>query len=193
MSAAPRTADDAFQDVLLGLFQLHGQVLAAADAMSGGCGLTGARWQVMKVAARQSLTVSQIARRLGLKRQSVQRTVDQLAAQGIVALQPNVDHRRAGLVVLSDDGRRVAAALEDRQQAWLGRCLRGITRSELERLARSLGDLAARVEAATGRERAAPDGGGRQARAPSRATPAPAARRGPRQPATHRIPRGESA
>jgi DNA-binding MarR family transcriptional regulator len=100
MSSATRTTDDAFQDVLLALFQLHGSVLEAADAMSGGFGLTGARWQVLKVAARQSLTVSQIALRLGLKRQSVQRTVDQLAALRLVELQPNVHHQRAGLVSL---------------------------------------------------------------------------------------------
>jgi|APFre7841882724_1041349.scaffolds.fasta_scaffold07947_3 DNA-binding MarR family transcriptional regulator len=152
MSNAARTTDDAFQDVLLALFQLHGRVLEAADAMSGGFGLTGARWQVMKVAARQSLTVSQIARRLGLKRQSVQRTVDQLARQRLVELRPNVDHLRAGLVTLSDEGRRILAALESRQQAWLGRCLRGIARTDLEQLAESLGALAGRVEAATARE-----------------------------------------
>ena len=155
MTAAQRTTDDAFQDVLLGLFQLHGRVLEAADVMSGGFGLTGARWQVMKVAARQSLTVSQIARRLGLKRQSVQRTVDQLADQGLVELQPNVDHLRAGLVALSAEGRRILAALESRQQAWLGRCLRGLTRAELERLAASLSALAGRVDSATDRERTA--------------------------------------
>jgi DNA-binding MarR family transcriptional regulator len=155
MTSAPRTADDAFQDVLLGLFQLHGRVLEAADVMSGGFGLTGARWQVMKVAARQALTVSQIARRLGLKRQSVQRTVDQLAEQGLVELQPNLDHLRAGLVGLSDEGRRILARLEVRQQAWLGRCLRGLGRAELERLARSLGELAGRVESATDCERVA--------------------------------------
>jgi len=160
MTAVPRTADEAFQDVLLGLFQLHGHVLDAADVMSGGFGLTGARWQVMKVAARQSLTVSQTARRLGLKRQSVQRTVDQLAAQGIVELRPNVDHQRAGLVVLSDEGRRVLAALESRQQAWLARCLRGVTRGELERLAGSLAALARRVESATDRERSGDAAGG---------------------------------
>jgi len=152
MSSASRTTDDAFQDVLLALFQLHGRVLEAADAMSGGFGLTGARWQVMKVAARQSLTVSQIARRLGLKRQSVQRTVDQLATRKLVELKPNVDHQRAGLVTLSDEGRRILAALESRQQAWLGRCLRGLTRADLERLAESLGALTGRVEAATARE-----------------------------------------
>ncbi len=155
MTAPPRSADDAFQDVLLGLFQLHGRVLEAADVMSGGFDLTGSRWQVMKVAARQALTVSQIARRLGLKRQSVQRTVDQLAGQGLVVLQPNVDHLRAGLVVLSDEGRRILAALDTRQQAWLARCLRGLTRVELERLAQSLAALAERVELATDRERAA--------------------------------------
>ena len=155
MSSATRTADDAFQDVLLGLFQLHGRVLEAADVMSGGCGLTGARWQVMKVAMRQSLTVSQIARRLGLKRQSVQRTVDQLAAQRLLELQPNLDHSRAGLVALTAEGRRILAALESRQQAWSARCLRGLGRAELERLAKSLGDLAQRVETATGRERPA--------------------------------------
>lgn len=159
MNAAPRPADDAFQDVLLGLFQLHGRVLEAADVMSGGFGLTGARWQVMKVAARQTLTVSQIARRLGLKRQSVQRTVDQLAGQGFVELRPNVDHLRAGLVVLSVEGRRILAALDGRQQAWLGRCLRGLDRAELEALARSLAGLAGRVESATDRERAAPPAG----------------------------------
>jgi DNA-binding MarR family transcriptional regulator len=168
MTTAQRTADDAFQDVLLGLFQLHGRVLAAADVMSGGFGLTGARWQVMKVAARQSLTVSQIARRLGLKRQSVQRTVDQLAGQGLVELQPNVDHLRAGLVALSGEGRRILAALEGRQQAWLGRCLRGLGRAELERLATSLGALAERVESATDRERAADAAdAGRGARRPT--------------------------
>jgi DNA-binding MarR family transcriptional regulator len=155
MSSATRTADDAFQDVLLGLFQLHGRVLEAADVMSGGCGLTGARWQVMKVAMRQSLTVSQIARRLGLKRQSVQRTVDQLAAQRLLELQPNLDHSRAGLVALTAEGRRILAALESRQQAWSARCLRGLGRTELERLAKSLGDLAQRIETATGRERPA--------------------------------------
>lgn len=153
MAATERSADDAFQDVLLALFQLHGRVLEAADVMSGGFGLTGARWQVMKVAARQSFTVSQIARRLGLKRQSVQRTVDQLAGQGLVELAPNADHQRASLVGLSPEGRHILTALETRQQAWLGRCLRGLGRAELESLADSLGGLSEHVAQATLRER----------------------------------------
>jgi DNA-binding MarR family transcriptional regulator len=151
MAAATRTAEEAFQEVLLALFQLHGQVLQAADAMSDEFDLTGARWQVMKVVARQPLTASQIARRLGLQRQSVQRTVDSVREQGLVEVQPNVDHLRAGLIALSDEGRRILAALELRQQAWLARCLRGLTRAELDKLGRSLADLASRVDRATAR------------------------------------------
>jgi DNA-binding MarR family transcriptional regulator len=153
MPGPARTADDAFQDVLLALFQLHGHVLEAADVMSGGAALTGARWQVLKVVARQALTASQVARRLGLKRQSVQRTVDQLAAQRLIELQPNLDHSRAGLVALTAEGRRVLAALETRQQTWSARVLRGLGRAELESLAAELAGLASRVEAATARER----------------------------------------
>jgi DNA-binding MarR family transcriptional regulator len=151
MAAAARTAEDAFQEVLLALFQLHGRVLQAADVMSDEFDLTGARWQVMKVVARQPLTASQIARRLGLQRQSVQRSVDSVREQGLVEVQPNVDHRRAGLIALSHEGKRVLAALEQRQQAWLARCLRGLTRAELDKLGRSLADLASRVERATAR------------------------------------------
>jgi DNA-binding transcriptional ArsR family regulator len=86
--SAARATDDAFQDVLLALFRLHGQVLHAADVMSADAGLSGARWQVMKVVSRRPMTVSQVARRLGLQRQSVQRTADGLREQGLAEVLP---------------------------------------------------------------------------------------------------------
>ncbi len=152
--AAPSSADDVFQNVLLALFQLHGQVLNAADVMSGDFGLTGARWQVMRVVVRRPLTVSQIARRLELQRQSVQRTVDHLRTEGIVAIEPNVDHARAGLVALTDTGREALAALQERQRAWVQRCLRGLSRAKLDELEAGLADLVRRVGRATEREQA---------------------------------------
>ena len=160
MTGTSRTAEESFQDVLLGLFQLHGHVLDAADVMSGDLELTGARWQVLKVVARQPMTVSQVARRLGLQRQSVQRTADHLRTQGLVEVLPNQDHLRAGLVAPSAEGRRVLALLQERQQAWLARCLRGMSRSDLDGLAAALADMAGRVERATARERNDPAHGG---------------------------------
>ena len=167
--SANRATDDAFQDVLLALFRLHGQVLHAADVMSADAGLSGARWQVMKVVARRPMTVSQVARRLGLQRQSVQRTADGLRGQGLAEVLPNVDHARAGLIGLSETGRRTLEALQRRQQAWLNRCLRGATRTDMDTLAVSLADLADRVERATARE--VPEAGDAAGPGPRRAHP----------------------
>jgi DNA-binding MarR family transcriptional regulator len=169
---ASRTADDAFQDVLLAMFRLHGHVLHAADVMSADAGLSGARWQVMKVVARRAMTVSQVARRLGLQRQSVQRTADALCEQGLAEVLANVDHQRAGLIGLSEAGRRTLDELQLRQRSWLGRCLQGASRAELDRLAAALAGLADRVEAATARERAESTG-----RGASRPRPASGVRR----------------
>ena len=118
------------------------------------------------------MTVSQVARRLGLQRQSVQRTADALCGQGLAEVLPNVDHQRAGLLALSEPGRRTLEALQVRQQAWLGRCLAGATRAELDRVATSLAGLADRVEAATIREQAESSG-----RGASRPRPASGVRR----------------
>ncbi|MFN8535248.1 MAG: MarR family transcriptional regulator [Dehalococcoidia bacterium] len=142
-------ADDAFQSVLLSLFQLHGQVLHAADAMSADLGLTGARWQVLNVVVRVPMTVSQIARRLSLRRQSVQRSVDELRRRDIVALEPNPDDRRAPLVRLSPRGEALMVQLRRRQDAWVADGLEGVAPGWLETLAVGLGQLTERVRQAT--------------------------------------------
>jgi DNA-binding MarR family transcriptional regulator len=90
----------------------------------------------------------------------VQRTADALCEQGLAEVLPNVDHQRAGLLALSAAGCRTLEALAVRQGAWLGRCLQGTTRAELDRVAASLAGLADRVEAATTREQAASAGRG---------------------------------
>ena len=67
-------------------------------------GLTSARWQVLGAIAyaQQPLTVPQIARRMGLTRQSVHTTASRLLADGMVELVPNEDHRRSPLVRLTE-------------------------------------------------------------------------------------------
>jgi DNA-binding MarR family transcriptional regulator len=155
MRAIAGATDAIFQDALLALFQLHGQVLDAADVMSAGLGLTGARWQVLRVVAREPMTASQVARRLGLQRQSVQRTVDQLWEAGLVELRANRDHQRAPLVALLPTGTQALASLERRRAAWVTRCLRGFAAARLVELQATLAELAARVGTATEHERAA--------------------------------------
>src|SRR5215470_8239926 len=102
-----RTAEgDKATDLILSTFRANGLLLAAGDLLAAEHGLTSARWQVLGAIAleQRPLTVPQIARRMGLARQSVHTTVNRLLADGMVELVPNADHRRSQLVRLTELG-----------------------------------------------------------------------------------------
>lgn len=82
-------AGAAFTELILELFRLNGCVLAEGDRLTAPEGLSSARWQVMGAIDEGPQTVSGIARRMGLTRQSVQRTVNELARSGIVRMLEN--------------------------------------------------------------------------------------------------------
>lgn len=116
------------------LFQLNGRVLAKGDELSAIHGLTGARWQVLAALhlEERPLTVAQIARRMGLQRQSVQRLSDILAEQGILAYRENPDHKRAKLVDFTEKGRTVFAQMDEIQLAWANTITTDFSVEELE-------------------------------------------------------------
>jgi DNA-binding MarR family transcriptional regulator len=97
--------------------------------------------------AQRPLTVPQIARRVGLTRQSVHATVGPLVRDGLLALAPNADHRRSPLVCLTQPARATYAAIDRRQAAWVNRLAGGIDRADLETTARVLEELCRRLEA----------------------------------------------
>ena len=97
--------------------------------------------------AQRPLTVPQIARRMGLTRQSVHTTVNRLLADGMVELVPNQDHQRSQLVRLTEPGQAVFQAVDQKQAAWVNQLAAGLARSELETTARVLGELCTRLEA----------------------------------------------
>jgi DNA-binding MarR family transcriptional regulator len=61
-------------------------------------------------------TVAEIARRLRLARQSVQRVADLLAGEGLCSYEDNPRHRRAKLLGLTPKGRKTLARIEDAQR-----------------------------------------------------------------------------
>jgi DNA-binding MarR family transcriptional regulator len=134
--------------VVLSTFRANGLLLAAGDVLSAEDGLTSARWQVLGaiVLADRPLTVPQIARRMGLTRQSVHPTVQRLVGAGLLELMPNADHRRSQLVRLTQAGRARYAAIDARQAAWVNRLAAGIGRTELATAARVLDQLCRRLE-----------------------------------------------
>lgn len=101
-------------------FRLSSELLAAGDELAKDFNMTSARWQVLGTLtnAERPMTVAQIARRMGLKRQSVQRVTDWLWEQRLADYQPNPRHLRAKLVVPTESGQRVLEKLECRRSTW---------------------------------------------------------------------------
>ena len=112
-------AGDALTGLILEVFRVNGDLLSAGDALVGDLGQTASRWQVLGALRNSEDTVSGIARTMGLARQSVQRTADLLAAEGIVEFVDNPAHRRAKLVRLTSKGQSLLGDIAPRQGAWV--------------------------------------------------------------------------
>jgi DNA-binding MarR family transcriptional regulator len=105
-------------DFAVKVFQVHGLLTAAGDALARPAGQTSARWLVMAAIEDAPATVAQVARRLRLARQSVQRVANLLVRDGLADFHDNPSDRRTSLLALSPRGLDVLRAIQDRQRAW---------------------------------------------------------------------------
>jgi DNA-binding MarR family transcriptional regulator len=121
-------------DLILDLFSLNNRVTAAGDRLVAGLGLTSARWQILGtiVAADRPQPVAWLARDLGAHRQNVQRIVNDLDKEGLVAFEPNPHHRRAPLVVLTAKGKRTYEAAMRLQAPWVNNLSDGLRVEDIE-------------------------------------------------------------
>ena len=130
MRKAARTpAGEALTDLMLDLFRLNSLLLTSGDRLVAGLGLTSARWQILGaiVTADRPQPVAWLARNLGANRQNVQRIVNDLHKEGLVAFGANPHHRRAQLVVLTDKGKRAFDAAMDLQAPWVNELADGLS------------------------------------------------------------------
>ncbi len=141
---------EALTDLILETFRLNGRLLAAGDALVGDLGLTSARWQVVGAVAMAPvpLPVAHIARNMGLTRQTVQRTVNELEAAGFVRFALNPHHQRARLVLLNPRGEEIYEAARRRQQPWASALATGIPADTIESATALLRSLRLKLECA---------------------------------------------
>jgi DNA-binding MarR family transcriptional regulator len=138
--------EEAFTRLVLLVFRLNGLLLAAGDRLAAPAGQTSARWQVMGVIDHAPMTVARIARVMGLRRQSVQRTADLLAADGVAEYLDNPADRRARLLTLTPRGRRALRAIERAQFEWARNHGEAIGRKRLESAVSALEETIAQLE-----------------------------------------------
>ena len=96
------------------------------------CGLSGIEVLTLIGVAHAPTppTVPQIGRSLGHPRQVIQRAVRVLEEEGLVQTLPNPGHKRAALLVATDKGRRLGAAI-DAQAAEIIARLAGVSGLDL--------------------------------------------------------------
>ena len=137
-------AGDALTDLIIPTIRLRALFTTAGEAIARPAGQTLARWLVLEAVAQAPRTVAQIARTMGLARQSVQRVADLLERDGLTAYAENPDHRRAQLVRLTPDGSAALRTIQEAQRVWADAVGAEIGESELRR-AHAVIDLLLRV------------------------------------------------
>ena len=141
--------------LILETFPFHGLLGAAGDELTRPWALSSARWKVLGAIEESGrpLHVAQIARNMGLTRQAVQRIVNDLVEQGLLAFNENPDHQRARLVTLTPRGAQVLGEITEEQIQWSNELAEGISPKDLESAVHVLGTLRQRLEQRNGKRR----------------------------------------
>lgn len=144
------TESELIAQVVQDIRELSGALDRVGETIAESEGQTHARWQLLSAATTGDKTVSQLARRLGLVRQSVQRVADALVQERLVAYKKNPSHSRAPHVRLTPAGKRVLKRLEKRARRFRGLVSKNTTKRSLADLRETVAKLRDAVATAEG-------------------------------------------
>jgi DNA-binding MarR family transcriptional regulator len=133
------------------VLECAGALRRYGDALTRPLGQTEVRWAVLSVLSGGARTVPQVARRLGVTRQSVQRVANLLAAEGLIESVANPDNARSPLFRLSKRGEEVLTAITRAADPWLRRVGEELSLEDLRRARVALAVLMRYSATATGR------------------------------------------
>jgi len=134
------------RQLILDMLQLDGALRREAEGMTAEQGQTPARWKVLTAAGCDVRTVPQIARRMGLTRQAVQRIANQLVEDGLAEFEDNPDHRASPILRLTRRGNAVDDAICDAHARWSNRIARRLDTRGMETALHAIRDLLRVVE-----------------------------------------------
>jgi DNA-binding MarR family transcriptional regulator len=149
MTKTKRTAaGEAMSSLMLELFRLNSRLLTAGDRLVAPLGLTSARWQILGTIFKgeHPQPVAWLARTLGANRQNVQRIVNDLEKENLVAFETNPHHRRAQLVVLTDRGRQVYTAAMALQAPWINSLSDGVAVDDIKTMQKVMASIRQKLE-----------------------------------------------
>jgi DNA-binding MarR family transcriptional regulator len=142
-------AGEAFTNLVLMVFRLNGLLLEAGDRMTEPVGQTSARWQVMGCVDDKARSVAEVARIMGLARQSVQRIADLLVKDGLAVYEANPEHKRAKLLKLNAKGLKTLRTIERAQRSWANKLGKELGKRDLGKVNEVLEHLRELLESKT--------------------------------------------
>lgn len=114
------------------VFRANGAFLSAGNSLTSTAGITAAEWQILGAVNHAPATVSDLARRRGLRRQSVQQIANHLIDRGLLDRRENSTDRRAPTLHLTRDGQRALRTVEPLRRAWATHVAQGIDVQDLQ-------------------------------------------------------------
>jgi DNA-binding MarR family transcriptional regulator len=111
-------AGAALTELVLATFHLNGLLMDAAQELARAGGMTASWWQVLGGVLDEPRSVAEVARRMGMTRQGVQRVADVLVGRGLAEYRPNPAHRRAKLIACTEGGYWAVRQISLVQHPW---------------------------------------------------------------------------
>lgn len=144
--AARTPASELLRQFLLDLAQLNGQLARHTESLTAGFDRSSAHWKVLTAAGCDVRTVPQIARRMGMTRQGVQRTANRLVDEGLARFTDNPHHRGSPILELTETGREIDDAICSAHAEWSNRIAARLDPGKLEAAIDTLRTLSTLVD-----------------------------------------------
>jgi DNA-binding MarR family transcriptional regulator len=113
-------ASNALTDLIRAVLRMNAMVQKSGARLMRGTRITNARWQTLSelFALKKPVTLSELARHMGLTRQAIQRLADDMKSDGLVKFTANPGDARAMHLLLTDAGKATYHDALEREWQW---------------------------------------------------------------------------
>ena len=141
-------ASNAVTDLIRAVLRTNATVQKSGTRLMRGTGITNARWQTLSelCALEKRVTVSELARHMGLTRQAVQRLADDMASDGLVEFAANPGDARAMHLLLTEAGKAMYADALEREWQWTNAIAEDFDAEQITRAVSLLEDITQKMQ-----------------------------------------------
>jgi DNA-binding MarR family transcriptional regulator len=141
-------ASNAVTDLIRAVLRMNATVQKSGTRLMRGTGMTNARWQTLSdlFALEKPVTVSELARYVGLTRQAVQRLADEMASDGLIEFVANPSNARAMHLRLTESGQAAYEAALEREWQWTNSIAENFDAEEITHSVALLGEIMQKMQ-----------------------------------------------